>query len=120
MADETSDLMKDFEAFLAARKENEDAEKAAEDFEVEIWDEKGRGVRTRRSHAKPFLQSLGIDTDEPSSSDEGNSGDNDAGKDKSKGSGQRKNPPTGSTSTVRKYFTKNPVKLNGRATANTG
>jgi hypothetical protein len=106
MADDNTDLMAEFQEFLNAKKEKESAEKEAEDFEVEIWDEKGRGVRTRRSHAKPFLQSLGIDTDpEPNADDKG---DNDDGKGDKKPSGPRKNA-AGSQSVTRKYFVKNPA-----------
>jgi len=103
MADDKSDLFKEFEEFLAAKKDKEDAEKAEEDFEVEIWDEKGRGIRTRRSHAKPFLQSLGIDLDTPT--DDGNSGnDGDKGKGDTKGHGPNKAKPAGTSSVARKYF----------------
>jgi hypothetical protein len=99
MADnDNSGLMAEFEEFLSQKRETENAEKVNEDFEVEIWDDKGRGVRTRRSHAKPFLQSLGIDLDpEPETED------NDSGK-------KAKPRPTGKTqasaSVTRKYFTK--------------
>jgi hypothetical protein len=112
MADEQSDLFKEFEEFIAAKRQAEKDEQSAEDFEIEIWDEKGRGVRTRRSHAKPFLNSLGIDIDAPAdndSEDESKSG----GKTNSKGGGKPRGPSsnaTGTQSTVRKYFTKNPVK----------
>jgi hypothetical protein len=61
--DSKSELMSEFEEFLAAKQAKQEKEKEEEDFEVEIWDEKGRGVRTRRSHAKPFLQSVGLDLD---------------------------------------------------------
>ena len=105
MADEKSDLFEQFEEFLKQKQEAENAEKEAEDFEVEIWDEKGRGVRTRRSHAKPFLQSLGIDVDSPS--DDGNSGDDgNKGKGDKKGPGSDKPRATGSQSVARKYFVK--------------
>lgn len=110
MADENADLMAEFQEFLTAKRDRENAEAQSEDFEVEIWDEKGRGVRTKRSHAKPFLQSLGIDTDPEPNNDAGDTGDNDAGKGKPKGSRQTKAPPAGSSSVARKYFTKNPVK----------
>lgn len=107
MADNDSDMLKEFQEFLDAKrsKEQEDAEK--EDFEVEIWDEKGRGVRTRRSHAKSFLQQLGLDLDpEPNSDDKGDT-DNGGSKDDPKGS-RRTNSRTGnapsSTSLPRKYF----------------
>lgn len=105
MADDKSDLFKEFEEFLSAKAQREKDEQQAEDFEVEIWDEKGRGVRTRRSHAKPFLQSLGLDPDEPTESND-DSGSGDAGKgDKSK-SGKPRSTPAGSQSVARKYFVK--------------
>lgn len=107
MADENADLMAEFQEFLTQKRQAEKDEQSAEDFEVEIWDKDGRGVRTRRSHAKPFLQSLGIDVDPDPESGSTDSGE--SGKDKSKGSGQAKGPTrnsTGTQSTVRKYFTK--------------
>lgn len=106
------DILKEFADFLEAKKASEADEQSSQDFEVEIWDEKGRGVRTRRSHAKPFLQSLGIDLDpEPEAGDNGSDNPtSDAGKSKPKGSRQAPNPPAGSQSTVRKYFTKTPAK----------
>lgn len=67
--DDNSSLMKEFEEFLSAKKAKEAEDAAGEDFDVEIWDEKGRGVRTKRSHAKPFLQSLGLDPDPPKADD---------------------------------------------------
>lgn len=111
MADNDSDLMAEFQEFLTQKRQAESAEKEAEDFEVEIWDKDGRGVRTRRSHAKPFLQSLGIDVDPPTD-DDGSTDSGKSGKDNTKGSGQTKGPSrnsSGSQSTVRKYFTKTPV-----------
>jgi hypothetical protein len=62
VADNNDDILTQFQEFLAAKQASENEEKEAEDFEVEIF--KGdQGVRTRRSHAKPFLQQLGIDLD---------------------------------------------------------
>lgn len=107
MADGNADLMAEFEDFLTQKRQAEKDEQSAEDFDVEIWDEKGRGVRTKRSHAKPFLQSLGIDLDNDAESDQ-DSGTESDGKSNAKGSnkptGSSKNA-TGSQSTVRKYFT---------------
>lgn len=103
MADEN--LLAEFEEFLTAKREAEKNEQSAEDFEVEIWDEKGRGVRTKRSHAKPFLQSLGLDADPEPDKDSGDTDKSSGTPDKSK-SRQTRNTPTGSNSTVRKYFTK--------------
>jgi hypothetical protein len=107
MADDNASLMAEFEEFLNQKRQAEKDEQSSEDFDVEIWDEKGRGVRTKRSHAKPFLQSLGIDVDTDPESDQGNDPESD-GKSNTKGNnkptGSGKNP-TGSQSTVRKYFT---------------
>lgn len=111
MADENADLMAEFQEFLTQKRQAEKDEQQAEDFEVEIWDKDGRGVRTRRSHAKPFLQSLGIDVDPPTD-DDGSTDSGKSGKDNTKGSGQTKGTTrnsTGSQSTVRKYFVKNPA-----------
>lgn len=96
MADDTNDLMAQFQEFLAAKAEKDQAEAAADDYEVEVWNEKGQGARLRRSHAKPFLQSLGIDVDEPTP-ETPEAGD--GGKPKPKGK-------TAQSQTVaRKYFT---------------
>lgn len=104
------DILKEFADFLEAKKASEQEAADSEDFDVEIWDEKGRGVRTKRSHAKPFLQSLGIDldsSDESVGTDDGNDGD----KGDKKGPRSPKNPPASTQSTVRKYFAgKPPVK----------
>jgi hypothetical protein len=113
MPDNDPDLMAQFQEFLNAKaaKEAEDAQ--SEDFEVEIWDKDGRGVRTKRSHAKPFLQSLGIDIDPEPEGD--NSGDKGDGGTKTKrpagrsATGSASNA-TGTQSTVRKYFAPNPAK----------
>ena len=110
MADDNADLMAEFQEFLTAKRESENAEKDAEDFEVEIWDKDGRGVRTKRSHAKPFLQSLGIDIDPEPDNDNGDA-DKSGGKTGSKGGRQStgtKSNATGSQSVTRKYFTKTP------------
>jgi hypothetical protein len=97
MADDNSGLMAEFEEFLKAKQEKESSEAAEEDFEVEIFDKNGEGVRTRRSHAKPFLNRLGIDVDpEPEPADD------------KKNPVASKKPPTGKTATgsvTRKYFT---------------
>lgn len=101
MADDNSNLMAEFEEFLNAKRDKESSEAADEDYDVEIWDEKGRGARVRRSHAKPFLQSLGIDVDAPSG-DTNNSSDN-AGGDKTPKSSRKSTPPANNSS-VRRYF----------------
>jgi hypothetical protein len=111
MADNEADILAQFQEFLAAKqaKETEDAEK--EDFDIEIWNEKGEGVRTRRSHAKDFLAKFGLDVDaEPSEGSGDNQGDG----------GPKTEPKTGRQSTgktsnaggtpsvARKYFVKSP------------
>jgi len=111
MADDNSGLMAEFEEFLNAKREKEAAASQDEDYDVEIWDEKGRGARVRRSHAKPFLQSLGIDTDpEPNGNDDDKGGDGKGGnppKSNRQSSGkQSSNSQTGGV--ARKYFTKQP------------
>lgn len=106
---DNDDLMAEFQEFLTQKRANEEAEKESEDFEVEIWDEKGRGVRTRRSHAKPFLQSLGLDPDTESGGNDGdNNGDDKSGNSKTSGrkSTGSKSTGTQASGTVRKYFTK--------------
>jgi hypothetical protein len=99
MADSQTDLMAEFQEFLTAKAEKEKEAAAADDYEVEVWDEKGRGARVKRSHAKPFLQSLGIDLD-PEDPPEAGDGDS-------------KSKPKGKTSqsqnVARKYFV-NPAK----------
>lgn len=97
---DNDELMSEFAQFLEQKRASEKKQAEEEDFDVEIWDEKGRGVRTKRSHAKPFLQSLGIDLDP-----EPETGTSDAG-DKSKSTTKttRKTSSKGPESTVRKYF----------------
>lgn len=101
MPDKDPDLMAEFQEFLEAKSAKEKEAADSEDFEVEIWDEKGRGVRTRRSHAKPFLNSLGIDVDTPAEGDNDDGGD----KTKTKPTGTKKTPPKPPANSVRKYFT---------------
>lgn len=95
MADNQNDLMAEFQEFLNAKAERDKEEAAADDYEVEVWDEKGRGARVKRSHAKPFLQSLGIDLDKP----EETTDDDKEDKPKPKGKTAQ------SQSVARKYFT---------------
>jgi hypothetical protein len=98
MADDNSGLMAEFEEFLNQKKAKETEEAESEDFEIEIFDKEGNGVRTRRSHAKPFLQRMGIDVDPDPESE----GDDD------KKPTAKKTPPKGKTATgsvTRKYFT---------------
>lgn len=98
--DNNEDLMSEFAEFLEAKNAKKEEDAANEDFDVEIWDEKGRGVRTKRSHAKPFLNSLGIDLpDDPPKDDKGVENDKNGTKK------QPRKPPAQSNSTVRKYFT---------------
>lgn len=113
MADDNSGLMAEFEEFLNAKREKEAQSAADEDYDVEIWDESGRGARVRRSHAKPFLQSLGIDLDSETGGDKDDkSGDGKGGDskkpDRSSTGSQRSNAQTGGV--ARKYFTKQPKK----------
>ena len=109
MADD-NDLMTEFQEFLNAKKAKEQEEKDSEDFPVEIWDKDGRGVRTKRSHAKPFLQSLGLDLDDESEdTDQSKNGDNSGSKTKPKGDGKAPAGKSGTGATggiARKYFTK--------------
>jgi hypothetical protein len=100
VADNDPDILAQFQEFLEAKKAKEEEEANSEDFEIEIWDENGRGVRTRRSHAKPFLQSLGIDVD-PDPTPEGD----DKGKAPAKGKPVKPGGPVNS-GMARKYFTK--------------
>lgn len=105
MADKDTDLMAEFQEFLNAKKEQEKEASASEDFEVEIWDENGKGVRTRRSHAKPFLNSLGIDLD-PEPDDSSDNPDGDTKKDNKSRPRQAKSSSATGQSITRKYFTK--------------
>jgi hypothetical protein len=109
VADDNSGLMAEFEEFLNAKAEKQAKESEEEDYDVEVWDEKGRGARIRRSHAKPFLNSLGIDVDPPA---EGNSDDK-GGDGKGGNSSKSNRTSTGKQSAsnaaggvARKYFTK--------------
>lgn len=111
VADDNSGLMAEFEEFLNAKQEKADKDAQEEDYDVEVWDEKGRGARVRRSHAKPFLQSLGIDLDPETDGNSGDKGGDGKGGDTSKSNRQSSgrqstsNAASGSTG-VRKYFTK--------------
>lgn len=100
MADNQDDIFEQFKEFLAA-KSAADAENAAdEDYEIEIFDEKGRGARLKRSHAKSFLNTLGIDLDpEPPESD------NKSGDGKTRAPAKPR-ASSGSQSVTRKYFAK--------------
>ena len=74
MAENNGDILAQFQEFLEAKAASEKENAESEDYEVEIWNEKGQGARVKRSHAKPFLQSLGIDLD-PEPTEPNNSGD---------------------------------------------
>lgn len=109
MPDNDPSIIEQFEEFLAQKEANAKAQKEDEDEEVEIWDESGKGARVRRSRAKPFLQSLGIDLDpEPASESGGGSDDNPT--DKGKTSSRRSTGKTAAsgpaTGVARKYFVK--------------
>jgi hypothetical protein len=98
-----NDILKQFQEFLTAKAESEAAENADEDFEVEIWDKEGNGVRTRRSHAKPLLQKLGLDLD-PEPSTEG--GEGDGKKPGKKPAAAKQAGSQASGGVARRYFTK--------------
>jgi hypothetical protein len=107
VAEKDDSILGEFAEFLEAKKASEAEQATSEDYEVEVWDKEGRGARIKRSHAKPFLQSLGIDLDPEPPNDGGGEGDGkSAGKTPPKG---RTNSPsatsTGATVT-RKYFGK--------------
>jgi uncharacterized protein YcbX len=108
MPENEPSILDEFAQFLQAREESQRNASQEDDYEVEVWNEKGQGARLRRSHAKPFLQNLGIDVDlEP----EGNSGDTDNGGTKTKPTSNRQSKGTGSNATgtqsvARKYFVK--------------
>jgi hypothetical protein len=101
-SDETEDLFEEFKDFLTQKRASIAEAAEADDEEVEIWDEKGRGARVRRSRAKPFLQSFGIDLD-PKTGDGNADGNPDSDKGGSKGKPTAK---PAQASTVRKYFAK--------------
>ena len=105
MADknDNDDLMSEFAEFLKAKQESEKEQRDSEDFDIEIWDETGKGVRTKRSHAKPFLQKFGIDIDELTGDDDGDKGDGDKPKPKAKPTGRSSST---SGDVARKYFAK--------------
>jgi hypothetical protein len=108
MADDKSSILDEFAEFLTAREEAAKNAQEDDDYEVEVWNEKGQGARLRRSHAKPFLQSLGIDVDPEPDSDSGKSGDGDAG---TKGKTNKRTPSSGSNAAsagnvARRYFVK--------------
>lgn len=107
MSDDNSELMAEFEEFLKAKKDKENKDRAAEDFDVEIWDETGKGVRTKRSHAKPFLQQLGLDVDPPSSDDKsGDSKDDNGGNNTRKSPVKKQSSNSTSSGVATKYFTR--------------
>lgn len=113
MADNKPGILDEFAEFLKAREEAAKNAQAESDDEVEVWDEKGRGARVKRSLAKPFLNSLGIDVDpEPEGDDKGDKGD--GGNTPTSSSNRRS---TGKTSTqassgnvARRYFTSGKAK----------
>lgn len=104
--DKDAGILGEFEEFLNAKREAEKESNAAADDDVEIWDEKGRGARVKRSVAKPFLQSLGIDVDPPSNDGGDNSGDADKGNSAGKPKGKAPAKQATSSSVARKYFVK--------------
>jgi hypothetical protein len=101
--------MAEFEEFLNAKAQKQAQESQEEDYDVEIWDEKGRGARVRRSHAKPFLNSLGIDVDPPADGNSDDKGGDGKSGDSSKSSRQSSGKQSASNAAggvARKYFTK--------------
>jgi hypothetical protein len=101
-----SGILGEFEEFLKQREVASAQAAQEDDEEIEIWDEKGRGARIRRSRAKPFLNSLGIDLDPEPSEGDGNSNDGDG---KSKGKPRQSTGPKSAntqTGVARKYFVK--------------
>lgn len=95
------ELMAEFAQFLEQKRANEKKQAEEEDFDIEIWGPDGSGVRTKRSHAKPFLNKLGIDVDAPPADGADDSGN----KGKSTSKTTPKTSAKGPESTVRKYFT---------------
>jgi hypothetical protein len=101
LADDNGGILAEFEEFLKAKQEAAQQTAGEDDYDVEIWDETGKGARVKRSHAKPFLQSLGIDLDPES---EGDKDDKGKTKPPPKGRTATTTQPTGSI--TRKYFVK--------------
>lgn len=107
MADKDSGILAEFEQFLAAKAEAAKNDESSEDYEVEVWDEKGRGARVRRSHAKPFLQSLGIDLDSEPTDGTANQDSDATNSDDKKGPRRTSGKTNAATGSVaRKYFVK--------------
>jgi hypothetical protein len=105
MADKQDDILSQFAEFLEAKNKADQEQADSEDYEVEIWNEKGQGARIKRSHAKPFLQTLGIDID-PKPNGDTTGDDADKPKPKRKSTG---NSASNTTGVARKYFTKPPT-----------
>jgi hypothetical protein len=98
----TKGLFEQFTEFMEAKAASE-AENAQADDEVEIWDKDGRGARVKRSMAKPFLQSLGIDLDPAPETNDDGKGD---GKGKARPTGKTAQNVTGATNVAKRYFSK--------------
>lgn len=77
LSDEEKETLKSLQEKAAA------AEKEESDFEVEVWDEKGKGGRLPYSKARRHFQSMGIDVDDPPAESSDKSEENGDGKDKS-------------------------------------
>src|SRR5271167_3282926 len=103
MAEIDGDLLKEFQEFMESKRAAE-AENAATDEEIEVWDADGKGIRAKCSVLKPFLQQLGIDVDalsgDPNSSVDEST--NDGAKSKPKG---RQAASQAGRGIARKYFT---------------
>jgi|SRR5580692_3073005 hypothetical protein len=108
MSDNENQVPSEFQEFMEwmTAKKAAEAESQHDDEEIEIWDKDGRGARIRRSAAKPFLQSLGIDVDPKPESTTNDDGKGD-GKGKARPTGKTaQNAATAGNNTIRKYFTK--------------
>lgn len=101
MAENQDDIFEQFKEFLAAKRQEDADASQNDDYEVEVFDEKGRGARLRRSHARPFLNSLGIDL--PETEEEEGEGDTKGPK---KPVTPKKSTGSQRESVARKYFVK--------------
>jgi hypothetical protein len=95
------DMFQKFMEFM----ESQTPANPADDEEMEIWDESGKGMRAKRSVLKPFLQQFGIDMDAPASDPDntGSESDPNGTKPKPKGRQAASQPASG---VARKYFVK--------------
>jgi hypothetical protein len=103
MAEIDGDLLKEFQDFMESKRAAE-AQNAASDEEIEVWDADGKGIRAKRSVLKPFLQQFGIDVDALTGDD--NDSDKESANDgaKPKPKGRQAASQAGTGSITRKYF----------------